>query len=40
VLPMYVISKLVAKMPSGLRGILKSTVMRTLKLEKPPELLL
>lgn len=40
VLPMYVISKLVTKMPSGLRGILKSTVMRTLNLDKPPALLL
>jgi CRP-like cAMP-binding protein len=40
VIPMYVVSKLVTKMPSGLRGILKSTVMRTLNLEKPPEVLL
>ncbi len=40
VLPMYVIGKLVTKMPSGLRGILKSTVMRTLNLDQPPALLL
>ena len=38
--PLYVISKLVKNMPPGLRGIVKSTVVRTLKLEKPPELLL
>ncbi len=40
VFPMSTIGKLVKKMPPGLRGILKSAVMRTLKLEKPPELLL
>lgn len=40
VFPLYVISKLVKNMPPGLRGILKSTVVRTLNLEKPPELLL
>lgn len=40
VFPLFAISKLVKNMPAGLRGILKSTVVRTLNLEKPPELLL
>ena len=39
VFPIYVISKLVKNMPPGLKGILKSTVMRTLQLTSPPPLL-
>ena len=39
VFPTYVISKLVKNMPPGLKGILKSTVMRTLQLTTPPPLL-
>ena len=39
VFPIYVISKLVKNMPPGLKGILKSTVMRTLQLTTPPPLL-
>lgn len=40
VLPMYAISKLVKNLPQGLRGILKSTVMRTLQLHTPPAVLM
>lgn len=40
VFPVYAIAKLVKNMPPGLRGILKSTVMRTLKLETPPAVLM
>jgi CRP-like cAMP-binding protein len=39
VFPIYVISKLVKNMPPGLKGMLKSTVMRTLQLSSPPPLL-
>jgi CRP-like cAMP-binding protein len=39
VFPIYVISKLVKNMPPGLKGILKSTVMRTLQLTTPPAVL-
>ena len=39
VFPIYAISKLVKNMPPGLKGILKSTVMRTLQLTAPPPLL-
>ena len=39
VFPIYVISKLVKNMPLGLKGILKSTVMRTLQLTSHPPLL-
>lgn len=40
VFPIYTIAKLVKNMPPGLRGILKSTIMRTLKLETPPAVLM
>jgi CRP-like cAMP-binding protein len=40
VFPVFSISKMVKNMPPGLRGILKSTVMRTLKLETPPAVLM
>jgi CRP-like cAMP-binding protein len=40
VFPVYAIAKLVKNMPPGLRGILKSTVMRTLQLETPPAVLM
>ena len=36
VFPIYVIAKLVKNMPPGLKGILKSTVMRTLQLTSTP----
>lgn len=39
VFPIYAISKLVKNMPPGLKGILKSTVMRTLQLSTPPAVL-
>jgi CRP-like cAMP-binding protein len=39
VFPIYVISKLVKNMTPGLKGILKSTVMRTLQLTSLPPLL-
>lgn len=39
VFPIYTISKLVKNMPPGLKGILKSTVMRTLQLTTPPAVL-
>lgn len=39
VFPIHVISRLVKHMPPGLKGILKSTVMRTLQLTSPPPLL-
>jgi hypothetical protein len=39
VFPIYAISKLVKNMPPGLKGILKSTVMRTLQLTTPPAVL-
>lgn len=39
VFPIYAISKLVKGMPPGLRGILRSTVMRTLQLSTPPAVL-
>jgi CRP-like cAMP-binding protein len=39
VFPIYEISRLVKKLPSGLKGILRSTVMRTLQRTSPPPLL-
>ena len=39
-IPIQGIYKLIRKMPTGLRGILKSTVMRTLQLDTPPAALM
>lgn len=39
-IPIQGMHKLLRKMPVGLRGILKSTVMRTLQLDTPPAALL
>jgi CRP-like cAMP-binding protein len=39
VFPIHVISMLMKSMPPGLKGILKSIVMRTLQLTSPPPLL-